>query len=124
MSEVVELIELPAPDTCLQVFTNQSMLDEILDTVRQRVIGTVYDMSKRKDREACASDAYKVARTKAAMEKLRAEPTKGPYEVLRMRHSGCEDPMIVHGRDSGDHFTTWGESARMVRQYIRSKRKL
>lgn len=52
----------------------------------------------------------------------RAEPTKGPYEVLRMRHSGCKDPMIVHGRNSGDHFTTWGESARMVRQYIRSKR--
>ncbi|WP_339139061.1 hypothetical protein [Kerstersia gyiorum] len=52
----------------------------------------------------------------------RVEPTKGPYEVLRMRHSGCEDPMIVHGRDSGDHFTTWGESARMVRQYVRRNR--
>lgn len=72
MSEVAELIELPPPETAMQVFMDNSKLDAILDTVRQRVVGTVYDMSKRKDREACASDAYKVARSKTAMEKLGA----------------------------------------------------
>ncbi|GHC58645.1 hypothetical protein GCM10010096_34730 [Alcaligenes pakistanensis] len=32
----------------------------------------MYDMSKRKDREACAADAYKVTRTKTAVEKMGA----------------------------------------------------
>jgi len=72
MSETTELIELPPKETALQVFTDTSKLNEILDKVREKVIGTVYDMSKRKDRDACASDAYKVARSKAAMKKLRA----------------------------------------------------
>lgn len=87
-NETTELIELPAADTCLQVFTNQTKLDEILDAVRQRVIGTVYDMDKRKDREACASDAYKVARTKAAMEKLRAATSAELKELPKKVDAG------------------------------------
>ncbi|MCO7641910.1 hypothetical protein NJI34_34645 [Pseudomonas sp. S 311-6] len=70
------------------MFTNQAKLDEILDTVRQRVIGTVYDMGKRKDREACASDAYKVARTKAAMEKLRAATSAELKELPKKVDAG------------------------------------
>lgn len=72
MSEVTELIELPPRETAMQVFTETGKLDEILQKVRDQVVGVVYDMSKPKDRKACASDAYKVARTKAAMGKLRA----------------------------------------------------
>ncbi|TCU92570.1 hypothetical protein [Paracandidimonas soli] len=77
MSEVIEkesteLVTLPPKETALQVFTDTEKLDEILGTVRAKVVGTVYDMDKRKDREACASDAYKVARSKTAMEKLGA----------------------------------------------------
>ena len=72
MSEVTELIELPPKETAMQVFMDNTKLDEILNKVRDQVVGTVYDMSKRKDREACASDAYKVARSKTAMEKLGA----------------------------------------------------
>lgn len=87
-NEATDLIELPAADTCLQVFTNQTKLDEILDAVRQRVIGTVYDMDKRKDREACASDAYKVARTKAAMEKLRAATSADLKELPKKVDAG------------------------------------
>ena len=72
MSEVTELIELPSSETALEVFTDTAKLDEIIEKIRVQVIGTVYDMSKRKDREACASDAYKVARTKTAAAKIRA----------------------------------------------------
>jgi len=72
MSEIIELIELPPKETAMQVFTDTCKLDEILKIVREKVVGTVYDMNKRKDREACASDAYKVARSKAALEKLGA----------------------------------------------------
>lgn len=88
MSETTELIELPAPETCLQVFTDRSKLDAILDTVRQRVSGVVYDMNKRKDREACASDAYKVARTKAAMKKLRAATSAELKELPKKVDAG------------------------------------
>ena len=43
-----------------------------LAQVREKVSGTVYDMKIRKDREACAADAYKVTRTKTAVEKMGA----------------------------------------------------
>ncbi|OZI57634.1 hypothetical protein [Bordetella genomosp. 4] len=88
MSEVTELIELPPKETALQVFTDTSKLDEILDKVREKVTGTVYDMSKRKDREACASDAYKVARSKAAMEKLRAAVSADLKELPKKVDAG------------------------------------
>lgn len=52
------------------------------------------------------------------------ELPKGDYEVLRMRHPDCKDPLIVHDRVRGSHFTTWGESARMVNQYLDSRRQL
>ena len=88
MSEIAELIELPPKETALQVFTDTSKLDEILDKVREKVVGTVYDMSKRKDREACASDAYKVARSKAAMEKLRAAVSADLKELPKKVDAG------------------------------------
>lgn len=53
-----------------------------------------------------------------------AEPTRGGYEVLRMRHPGRVHPLIVHGRDSAtEHYTTWGESANELRVWLRSRRK-
>lgn len=67
-----ELIELPPAETALAAFTTPGGLDHYVEQVREKVCGTVYDMSKRKDREACAADAYKVSRTKAAIEKLGA----------------------------------------------------
>ncbi|AZV93549.1 hypothetical protein CBF45_07325 [Bordetella sp. J329] len=52
----------------------------------------------------------------------KAEPTKGGYEVLRMRHAGCENLLIVHGKiDAQEHYTTWGESQRMIRQFLRAR---
>ncbi len=69
---MTELIELPPAETALATFTTPGGLDHYVEQVREKVCGTVYDMSKRKDREACAADAYKVSRTKAAIEKLGA----------------------------------------------------
>ena len=47
------------------------------------------------------------------------------YEVLRMRHPDWREPLIVHQRsDQGSmHLTTWGNSADMLRRYLRSQRK-
>ncbi len=72
MNESTELIELPSENTALATFTTPGGLDHYVEQVREKVSGTVYDMNKRKDRDACAADAYKVTRTKTAVEKLGA----------------------------------------------------
>lgn len=72
MTESTELIELPSEDTALTTFTTPGGLDHYVEQVREKVSGTVYDMKIRKDREACAADAYKVTRTKTAVEKMGA----------------------------------------------------
>ena len=78
MSEVLEkqtteLVELPAYENALQVFTTEQALDSLYSEVEAKVSGVVYDMSTKKGRDQCASDAYKVARTKHAVEKLGAK---------------------------------------------------
>src|SRR5690606_6105659 len=77
MSEVIEkesteLVTLPAYENALQVFTTEEALDRLYAEVEAKVAGVVYDMTTRKGREQCASDAYKVARSKQAVEKLGA----------------------------------------------------
>lgn len=53
-----------------------------------------------------------------------AEPPKGGYEVLRMRHSGRVDRLIVHDRDDAtEHYTTWGESTNLFRAWAAANRK-
>lgn len=78
MSEVIEkesteLVTLPAYENALQVFTTDEALDQIYAEVEAKVAGVVYDMSTKKGRDQCASDAYKVARSKQAVEKLGAK---------------------------------------------------
>lgn len=78
MSEVIEkesteLVTLPAYENALQVFTTEEALDRLYAEVEAKVSGVVYDMSTKKGRDQCASDAYKVARSKAAVEKLGAK---------------------------------------------------
>jgi hypothetical protein len=58
-------------------------------------------------------------------------PTKGVFEVLRMRHAEQKEPLIVHqkmgtfahsGHTPTVHLTTWGQSAVVVKQFLRAKR--
>src|SRR5690606_39227966 len=77
MSEVIEkdsteLVTLPAYENALQVFTTDEALDRLYEEVEAKVAGVVYDMTTKKGRDQCASDAYKVARSKQAVEKLGA----------------------------------------------------
>jgi hypothetical protein len=48
----------------------------------------------------------------------------GEYEVLRMRHPDWREPMIVHQKNDPDsmHVTTWGNSADMLRRWMRTRR--
>src|SRR5690606_11245187 len=78
MSEVIEkesteLVTLPAYENALQVFTTEEALDRLYAEVEAKFAGVVYDMTTKKGRDQCASDAYKVARSKQAVEKLGAK---------------------------------------------------
>lgn len=75
MSEVIEqesteLVTLPAKESALTVYSNVGGLDPLIEQIRAKVAGTVYDMSTAKGRDECRSDAAKVARSKTAIEKL------------------------------------------------------
>ena len=50
-------------------------------------------------------------------------PTKGDYEVLRMKPPHRGHPLIVHTRaDAKEHFTTWGVGAELANQFFRARR--
>lgn len=54
------------------------------------------------------------------------QKTKGPYEAIRMKKGKLT--LIVHRRDrtlaGGDiqHLSTWGESERMFKRFIRARK--
>ncbi len=68
--ESTELITLPPRETALQVYSTPGGLDPLIEQIREKVAGTVYDMTTAKGRAECASDAFKVAKSKTAIEKL------------------------------------------------------
>lgn len=68
--ESTELVTLPAQETVLQVYSTAGGLDPLIEQIRAKVSGVVYDMSTKKGRDECASDAFKVAKSKAAIERL------------------------------------------------------
>src|SRR5690606_9674529 len=68
--ETTELVTLPPRETALQVYSTPGGLDPLIEQIREKVAGTVYDMSTAKGRAECASDAFKVAKSKTAIEKL------------------------------------------------------
>jgi hypothetical protein len=68
--ETTELVTLPPRETALQVYSTPGGLDPLIEQIREKVAGTVYDMTTAKGRDECRSDAAKVARSKTAIEKL------------------------------------------------------
>lgn len=68
--ESTELVTLPAREVALQVYSTAGGLDPLIEQIREKVAGTVYDMTTAKGRAECASDAFKVAKSKTAIEKL------------------------------------------------------
>lgn len=75
MSEVIEqesteLVTLPAKETALSVYSTAGGLDPLIEQIRAKVAGTVYDMNTAKGRDECRSDAAKVGRSKQAIERM------------------------------------------------------
>ncbi|MFL3972077.1 hypothetical protein [Pseudomonas aeruginosa] len=93
MSAETQLVEVPAKETALQVYSAANGLDPFLAKIREEIDGFVPDVSTRKGRDAIASIAYKVARSKTALNnvgkelvaELKEVPKKIDAERKRMR---------------------------------------
>lgn len=85
MSEAKEIAVVPPKETALAVFTAEKGLDPYLANIRKEIDGFTPDISTRKGREAIASMAYKVARSKTALDdvgkKLVAELKDVPKKI-------------------------------------------
>ena len=88
-----QLAEVPSKETALQVYSAANGLDPFLQKIREEIDGFVPDVTTRKGREAIASIAYKVARSKTALDnvgkelvaELKEVPKKIDAERKRMR---------------------------------------
>mgnify|MGYP007016145118 CR=1 FL=1 len=93
MSADTQIVALPPKETALQVYSAANGLDPFLAKIREEIDGFVPDVSTRKGREAIASIAYKVARSKTALDnvgkelvaELKEVPKKIDAERKRMR---------------------------------------
>jgi hypothetical protein len=92
MSEVSDLALVPK-ENALQVFSAAQGLDPYLSKIRAEIDGFTPDVTSRKGREAIASIAHKVARSKTALDnigkdlvaELKEVPKKIDAERKRMR---------------------------------------
>lgn len=73
MSEANELAVVPAKENALSVFTTANGLDPYLAKIREEIDGFTPDTSTKKGRDAIASIAYKVARSKTALDNVGKE---------------------------------------------------
>ena len=58
----------------------------------------------------------------AVCQGYKVEPTKGSYEVLRLRKKG-ENPVLYFKRDKGDHATSYGEGTALVQKWINTRKE-
>ncbi|HID7917402.1 TPA: hypothetical protein ACXIEW_002580 [Pseudomonas aeruginosa] len=84
MSAETQLVEVPAKETALQVYSAANGLDPFLAKIREEIDGFVPDVTTRKGREAIASIAYKVARSKTALDNVGKELV---VDAKRWRHA-------------------------------------
>ena len=73
MSEANEIAVVPAKENALAVFTAANGLDPYLAKIREEIDGFTPDTSTKKGRDAIASIAYKVARSKTALDNVGKE---------------------------------------------------
>lgn len=93
MTAQTEIAAVPPKETALQVFQAANGLDPYLKKIREEIDAFVPDVSSRKGRDAIASIAYKVARSKSALDNVGKElvaelkeiPKKIDAERKRMR---------------------------------------
>lgn len=120
MTAEMQLATVPPKETALQVYSAENGLEPYLQIIRAEIDGFVPDVSTRKGREAIASIAYKVARSKTALDnagkelvaELKEVPKKIDAERKRMR-----DLLDVWQAEVRRPLTEWeeAEAARVAR---------
>ena len=88
-----ELATLPPKESALQVYSAAQGLDPYLEVIKKEIDAFVPDVTTKKGRDAIASIAYKVAKSKTAMDNIGKElvaelkdvPKKVDAERKRMR---------------------------------------
>lgn len=73
MSTETQLAIVPPKETALQVFQQANGLDPYLQQIRAEIDGFIPDVSTKKGRDAIASIAHKVARSKTALDNVGKE---------------------------------------------------
>lgn len=120
MSAEMQLATVPPKETALQVYSTENGLEPYLQIIKAEIDSFVPDVSTRKGREAIASIAYKVARSKTALDnagkelvaELKEVPKKIDAERKRMR-----DLLDAWQADVRRPLTEWeeAEAARVER---------
>ncbi|MGC6958475.1 hypothetical protein ACP0JK_26485 [Pseudomonas aeruginosa] len=120
MSAEMQLAAVPPKETALQVYSTENGLEPYLQIIKAEIDSFVPDVSTRKGREAIASIAYKVARSKTALDnagkelvaELKEVPKKIDAERKRMR-----DLLDAWQADVRRPLTEWeeAEAARVER---------
>lgn len=108
-----EIITLPPAETALQVFSAPAGLDPYLAQIKAEIDSFVPDVSTKKGRDAIASIAHKVARSKTALDNIGKElvaelkdvPKKIDAERKRMR-----DTLDAWKDDVRRPLTEWEEA--------------
>lgn len=93
MTQTNEIASIPTKEAALAVFRTPKGLDPYLAKIREEIDGFIPDVTTRKGREAIASIAHKVARSKTALDNVGKElvaelkdvPKKIDAERKRMR---------------------------------------
>ncbi|WP_116865652.1 hypothetical protein [Pseudomonas syringae] len=84
MSDKTEMAIVPPKETALQVFKKPNGLDPYLDQIRDKIDAFKPDVSTRKGREAIASIAYSVARSKKALDDVGKELVAELKEIPKL----------------------------------------
>ena len=79
-----EITTLPTPETALQVFSAAAGLDPYLAKIKEELDAFVPDVTTKKGRDAIASIAHKVARSKTALDNI------GKELVAELKEAGAE----------------------------------
>lgn len=113
MTAEMQLATVPPKETALQVYSAENGLEPYLQIIKAEIDAFVPDTSTRKGREAIASIAYKVARSKTALDnagkdlvaELKEVPKKIDAERKRMR-----DLLDVWQAEVRKPLTEWEEA--------------
>lgn len=84
MSNATEVAAVPTKENALTVFRTPNGLDPFLAKIREEIDGFIPDVTTRKGREAIASIAHKVARSKTALDNVGKELVAELKEVPKL----------------------------------------